>query len=65
MEQFDTDDNLMENSKEKKPQKATASQFLLIGTLSLIALVALFLLFKYLKNPSEGAVIDSSKLYCY
>ena len=65
MEQFDTDDNLMENSKEKKPQKATTSQFLLIGALSLIALVALFLLFKYLKKPIGATVIDSSKLYYY
>ena len=45
MEQFDTDDNLMENSKEKKTQKATTYQFLLIGALSIFALVYLSLLF--------------------
>ena len=60
MEQFDTDDKLIEN-KDKKQQKTTASQFILIGGLSLIALVLIYFLFKYFKNPDGNKIIDSSK----
>jgi len=61
MEQFDTDEKLMENSKEKKQQKTSMGQFLLIGFLSIIALVLIFCLFKYFKNPANEVTIDSSK----
>ena len=54
MEQLDTDDKLLENSKVKKPKDSSLSRYLLIGICCLIVLFAICLLFKVLKNPSTG-----------
>lgn len=59
MEQFDTDDKLLDNSKK---EKSGNSKYLLIGVVCLIIVAACFILFKYVNRPAgAAAVVDSSK----
>ena len=55
MEQFDTDDKLLEKKKEKNEN----SKYLLIGVLCLI--VACIILFKYINRPAGATAGGSSK----
>ncbi len=50
MEQFDTDDKLLENEKKDKNGN---SKYLLMGVLCLIAIVSCIVLFKYINSPSK------------
>lgn len=61
MEQFDTDDKLIENSKDKK-DKSSNTRYLLIGVCCLVVIGAIILLFKYL-NPSSLGSLDSGKYF--
>ena len=61
MEQFDTDDKLIENSKDKK-DKSSNTRYLLIGICCLVVIGAIILLFKYL-NPSSSAILESGKYF--
>ena len=62
MEQFDQDDKLIENSKDKKGKKASNSLYLLIGVCCLVALCAILCLFKIVKTSCPNSVDDPSKL---
>ena len=57
MEQFDTDDKLLENKKEKNEN----TKYLLIGVLCLIVVVACIILFKYINRPAGATAGGSSK----
>ena len=57
MEQFDTDDKLLENKKEKNEN----TKYLLIGVLCLIVVVACIILFKYINGPAGAPAGGSSK----
>ncbi len=57
MEQFDTDDKLLENQKKEKNE---VSKYLLIGVLCTIAVVACIVLFKYINSPSKTASLAGS-----
>ncbi len=58
MEQFDTDDKLLENSKKDKNEN---TKYLLIGIMCLIVIVACFILFKCMSSPSGATAGGSSK----
>ena len=57
MEQFDTDDKLLENKKDKNEN----TKYLLIGVLCLIVVVACIILFKYINRPAGATAGGSSK----
>ena len=57
MEQFDTDDKLLENKKDKNEN----TKYLLIGILCLIVVVACIILFKYINRPAGATAGGSSK----
>ena len=57
MEQFDTDDKLLENKKDKNEN----TKYLLIGILCLIVVVACIILFKYINSPAGATAGGSSK----
>ena len=59
MEQLDTDDKLVEDSKNKKAK--SSSSYVLIGVICLIAVCAMIFLFNYIKNVNSGGKIDGSK----
>ena len=52
MEEFETDDKLIDNKEEKNQSTITFSQFLLIAVCSAISLCALYFLFKTVKAPT-------------
>ena len=58
MEQFDTDDKLLENPKKDKNEN---SKYLLIGVMCLIVIVACIILFKYVRSPAGATAGGSSK----
>ena len=62
MEQFDTDDKLIENSKDKK-KETSCLHCLLIIILCVIALGLILFLFKYVKKPESDdmSVVNHSK----
>jgi len=64
MEQFDTDDKLIENSKDKKgkkEKKCTTSHYFLIVLCCIFAFCAFYFMFKYYKSTSPKEIpIDSS-----
>ena len=63
MEQFDTDEKLVQNSKDKK-KETSGFQCLIIIIFCIIALVLIFFLFKYLRKSNaeeETSVVDPSK----
>ena len=52
-EQFDTDEKLINSTKEEKNKSSiTCSQYLLIACFSIITLCALYCLFKQVKTPT-------------
>ena len=54
MEEFDTDEKLINSSKEEKNKSAiTCTQYLLITCFSLISLCALYCLFKQVKTTPD------------
>lgn len=59
MEELETDDKLIESSKDKK-KKSSNSKYLLIGICIIVALCSIYFLFKYVNTPKTG-IIDSSK----
>lgn len=63
MEEFDTDDKLIENSKDKKEKKSSNSKYLLITVLCIVAICAILYLFKIIKAPNfnggEAGINDS------
>ena len=62
MEQFDTDDKLVENSKDKKVE--SKSHYVLIGVWCLIILFAIFFLFNYIKHQNtSGKAASTDKRY--
>jgi len=58
MEQFDTDDKLLEDQKKDKNGNA---KYLLIGVMCAIVIVACVILFKYMSRPSGATAGGSSK----
>ena len=64
MEQFDTDEKLVENSKDKKP-KSSGFHCFVIFALCVVALCLIFFLFKYLKKQNkveeDVSEVDPSK----
>lgn len=58
MEQFDTDDKLLENPKKDKNGN---TKYLLIGIMCSIVIVACIILFKYMSGPSGATAGGSSK----
>ena len=61
MEQFDQDDKLIENSKDKK-EKNSNSLYLLIGVCCTVALCAILCFFKIVKSSSPNSGDADSKL---
>lgn len=61
MEQFDTDDKLIENSKDKKEKKSSNSRYLLIAILCIVAICAIVLLIKVLKGQNPNSGVSNSK----
>lgn len=62
MEQFDTDEKLVENSKDKKSE--SKSHYALIGVCCLIVLFAIIFIVNYIRHQnSSGTTLstDSSK----
>lgn len=65
MEQFDTDEKLVENSKEKKPKNSCLHYFI-IAVFCICALCLIFFLFKSLKKKNKKqnmSIADESKQY--
>ena len=62
MEQLDTDEKLVENSKDKKKSQ-DYSKYVLIGVMCLVVLFALIFIFNYIKNGSAGQTDSSKKIY--
>ena len=62
MEQLETDDKLLEDSKARKPKDSSSARYLLIGICCLIVLFAICLLIKVIKNPSKGG---GKKIYLF
>ena len=62
MEQFDQDDKLIENSKDKKEKNTSNSLYLLIGVCCTVALCAILLFFKIVKSSSPNSGDADSKL---
>ena len=60
MEQFDKDEMMFQ---ENNPKKKSNTIFLLIGVLSIIALIILYFLLKPLINKKGEKEIDYSKYY--
>lgn len=52
MEQFDTDEKFIENSKDKEP-KTSSIHCLIILFCCIFALCLIFFLFKYIKKPNQ------------
>ena len=68
MEQFDTDDKLIENSKNKKEKKTSSLHCFIIILCCIFALCLIFAVFKYVKkghDDDEENLIDHSNLYIY
>jgi hypothetical protein len=63
MEQFDTDENLVEKSKNKKNESKT--HFLLIGICCIIIIGGIIFLYKYVKSQNNPAIVADSKNYYY
>ena len=64
MEQFDTDEKLIQNSKDKK-KETSGSHCLIIIIICVFALALIFFLFKYLRKPNseeDMSVVNHSKL---
>ena len=57
MEQFDTDENLV---NDKKKEKSPTARYLLIVIIALIIIVAAVFLFKYITN-SQSSSVDKGK----
>ena len=57
MEQFDTDDKLLEDKKDKNGN----TKYLLIGFMCTIVIVACIILFKYINGPAGAPAGGSSK----
>ena len=63
MEQFDTDEKLVESSKDKKGN-SSKSHYVFIGVCCLIVLCAIIFLFKYITSQNSSGKqmpIDNSK----
>ena len=58
MEQFDTDDKLLEDQKKDKNGNA---KYLLIGVMCAIVIVACVILFIYMSRPAGATAGGSSK----
>ena len=62
MEQFDTDEKLVENSKDKKGQ--SKSHYVLIGVCCFVVLFAIFFIINYIKHlNSSGKAASTDKRY--
>ena len=53
MEQLDTDEKLVENSKDKNKKNSSNSHYLLIGICVIIILIAIYLLIKVFKSQNS------------
>ena len=69
MEQFDTDEKLVNSNKEEKPKESTinCAQILLLAISCILALMALYCLFKTVKAPAniKTKTFDISKYLNY
>ena len=67
MEQFDTDEKLVQSSQDKK-KESSGFHCLIILIFCVIALGLIFFLFKYLRKPNSEddlSAVNHSKLFLY
>ena len=63
MEQFDTDEKLVENSKDKNEKTSSFHCFIIIGC-CILALCLIYCVFKYVKKENtedENSLLNHSK----